>query len=320
MTFARPVALAALAVLPLLVWLYARRERGRERAAARFGNPALLPNLVDHRPGIRRHLPVAILLVALGALIVGVARPHATVSVKREEATVVFVVDVSRSMKAQDVRPTRLAAARSAVEQLAAKVPSSYRLALVTFGSRAAVALPPTRDRALFAKALKTLHPGQGTALGDGVALAVRIGRRERTADGKIPPESVLVVSDGAAEGGVVSPTKAIQRAKAAHVPVSALAIGTPGGVVKARLANGMTATIQVPANPQQLRTLATGTGGELYTSATDERLRDVYARLRSQLGSRKTSRELTDAFGGGAMALLLLGGGLSAAWFRRVP
>lgn len=320
MSFHSPYVLIALVAVPALAALYTRRERLRERAAAVFANPALLPNIVDRAPGARRHLPFAILLVALAALIVGVARPHATVNVKREDATVVLVVDVSRSMEATDVPPSRLDAARGAAAHFADEVPARFRLALVSFGSRAAVTLPPTADRQLFRQALGTLRPGQGTALGDAVALAVRIGQRERDVDGHVPPESVLVISDGAAQGGVVSPAKAAARARAAHVPISSIVLGTPEGVVQATLQGRYRVTIQVPPRPDTLRALARETGGEFYTAPTDARLADVYTRLASHLGNRKTSRELSDLFGGGAIALLLVGGTLSATWFRRLP
>ena len=149
MTFQSPLALLGLLVVPLLVAAYVRHERGRGSYVARFANLALLPNLVDRAPGWRRHLPVAILLVALAALVVGVARPHATVSVPREEATVVLVIDVSRSMAAKDVEPSRLGAARAAANAFLRKVPEKFRVGVVSFASRAVVAVPPTADRSL---------------------------------------------------------------------------------------------------------------------------------------------------------------------------
>ena len=111
MSFQWPLALVGLVVVPVLVAVYIRRERRRADFAARFTTPALLPNLVAAAPKWRRHLPLAVLLLALTAMVVGVARPHATLTVKREDATVILVIDTSLSMGAQDVKPSRLDAA-----------------------------------------------------------------------------------------------------------------------------------------------------------------------------------------------------------------
>jgi len=320
MSFEWPLALLALPAVPILVALYVRHERRRPVFAARFGNPALLPNLVDRSPGRRRHLPLAILLVALTAMIVGVARPHATVSVRREEATVILAVDVSRSMRAKDVEPTRLDAARTAAEAFLAKVPKKFRVAVVSFATRAVVALPPTEDRSLVRQALASLRPGEGTALGDAVTLAVRLTRQQRGSTGLVPPAAVLVISDGAQMGGRTSPQAAARRARAGKVPVYAIVVGTPNGTVEHTLTGGFREIIRVPPQPATLRLVAQTTGGELFTATDDARLREVYERLGSRLGHEKKSREVTDLFAGGSAALLLVGGALSTLWFRRVP
>lgn len=320
MTFEWPYVLVALIAVPLLAGAYVWFDRQRDRRAASFTNPALLPNLVDRSPGWRRHLPLAIVLVALAALIVGVARPHATVSVKRETATVVVAVDTSRSMKANDLRPSRLAVARETAEKFIAQVPKKYRIALIGFASRAVVALPPTTDRSLVERGLASLRPGQGTALGDAIMLGVRIGQRARETDGNVPPEAMLVISDGAAQGGHVTPPAAIAKARAAHIPVSAVVLGTPSGVVEDTVAGGYHVTLQVPPNPGLLKAVATATGGEVFADPSDARLADIYQRLTSRLGHRDSSRELSDAFAGGAVVLLLIGAALSTLWFRRVP
>nr|MBA2740610.1 VWA domain-containing protein [Actinomycetota bacterium] len=198
MRFGWPIALFGLFLIPFLVILYFWHDRRRRQVAARFGNLALMPNVIDREPGRLRFLPLAILLLALTAMIVGVARPHATVNVAREEATVVLALDVSRSMKATDVEPTRLDAARSAAKAFLAEVPAKFRVGIVSFATRAVVALPPTADRELAARSLDTLKTGEGTAIGDAIALSLQIGRRQREEDGAIPPTSVLVISDGA--------------------------------------------------------------------------------------------------------------------------
>lgn len=319
MTFEAPYALIALAAVPVLAALALVHERRRRASAARFGNPALLPNVVEPPPAWRRYLPPAVLLAALAAMIVGVARPHATVSVPREEATVILAIDTSRSMGARDVAPTRLGAAQRAADAFLAKLPPKYRLGIVSFATRAVVALPPTTDRRLARDALGSLRPGEGTALGDAVALAVKTGRQQRSSDGVVPPLAVLMISDGAQESGRTTPEAAARLARAAHTAVYSILLGTDRGTVRAQVPGGLEAIISVPPRPGILQTLARQTGGQFFTAPNDVRLRAVYERLGSRLGRRRESRELTDAFAGGSGMLMLLGSGLSLLWFRRV-
>jgi Ca-activated chloride channel homolog len=319
-TFEWPVALVGLVVVPALMALYILRERRRTEFAARFTTPALLPNLVDSAPSWRRHLPLAVLLVALTAMVVGVARPHATVSVPREEATVILALDTSLSMRAKDVRPTRLAAARGAARAFLDKIPKKFRVGVVGFSGRAAIALPPTDDRLLARQALNALRPGEGTALGDAVSLGVQLGRRQRVKDGTVPPTAILVISDGANMSGRTTPDAAAQQARSLHIPVYAVVVGTDNGVVTVSLTGGYRAQIRVPPSPETLRRLTRATGGQFFTASNDAGLRQVYEKLGSRLGHRRQSREITDFFAGGSAALLLVGGAMSALWFRRVP
>jgi Ca-activated chloride channel homolog len=319
-SFQWPLALLGLLILPVLVALYMSRDRRRTTYAARFTTPGLLPNLVDASPRWRRHLPIAVLLVALAAMVVGVARPHATVSVKREQATVILAIDTSLSMGADDLKPSRLEVAKRTSRALLRQLPEKYRVAIVGFSGRAYVALPPTDDRELAAASLRSLHTGEGTSLGDAVALATQLARRQRASDGTIPPAVILVVSDGAQLSGRNSPGSAALRARAAHIPVYAVLLGTQDGIITVQLAGGFQAQMRVPANPQTLQTVARVTGGRFFPAPTETRLRQVYEHLGSRLGSRKEKREVTDLFAGGSAALLLLGGGLSALWFRRIP
>jgi Ca-activated chloride channel family protein len=319
-TFERPLALLALLVVPALVALWLLNERQRAADAGRFASRALVPNLISRRPGSIRYVPLAVLLVALSALLVGIARPHATITVPRKEATVVLALDVSRSMSAPDVRPTRLAAARAAASAFLEKVPDNYRVALVAFGSRAFVSVPPTTDHALVQTGLANLNSGEGTAIGDAVLISALLGRRHRDADGAIPPTTVLVISDGAPQGGRVPPLAAAKRAKALNVTVSTVLVGTAQGIVTAKLVGGYSQQIRVPPSPGTLQQIAKLTGGEFYRARTSTTLKRVYEKLATRTGHRAKDREITDFFAGGAAALLLVGGGLSAALFRRVP
>ena len=320
MSFEAPLALVGLLLVPVLVALVFVHERRRQAQAARFGNPALLPNVIDRAPGRLRFLPLAIFVGALCAMVLGVARPHATVSVPREEATVMLAIDVSRSMKATDVVPTRLDAAKSTAEAFLAKVPAKFRVGVVSFASNTGVAVPPTADRSLVRAALDTLKPGEGTALGDAVLLSAQLGSRQRARDGTRPPTSVLVISDGARVGGRTTPQTAAQRARTLHVPVYTVVLGTHNGVVEETLTGGFRATIRVPPSPQTLRQIAQTTGGESFTVTDRAGLRKIYEQLGSRLGHRKEDREITDAFAGGSALLLLAGAAASLTLFRRVP
>jgi Ca-activated chloride channel family protein len=319
MTFTWPLVLVALAAVPVLVALYIDRDRRRVASQAEFGNPDLLPNVVDREPGRLRYLPPLIMLVALVFLIVGVARPHATVSVPREEATIVLAMDISRSMKANDVEPTRLDAARIAAKTFLDEVPEKFQVGVVSFATRAAVGVAPTEDRELVVTALDVLAAGEGTAIGDAVALSLRVGQPQEE-DAVVPPRAIVLLSDGARDGGQVEPADAAQQAKQQGVPVYSVLVGTPDGVVEEELTGGFRRIIRVPPNPETLELVATASGGAFFAAPDAEGLSRVYEELGSRLGTREQNREITDVFAAIAAALLLVGATMSAVLFRRVP
>ena len=320
MSFQSPLWLIGLVIVPLVVAGYVVLERRRARYGARFASPALLPNVVGRGPGRLRHLPLAVLLVGLVAMVLGVARPHATITVPREEATVMLAIDISRSMKATDVKPSRLRAAEKAAEAFVEKVPKKFRIGIVSFASAARLALAPTDDRTLVHTALADLVPGQGTAIGDAVELSLRTALKQRTSDGRVPPTAVLMISDGARDGGRIAPATAAQHAKALHIPVYTIVLGTQNGVVHDTVTGGFRVDIHVPPSPQTLRQIAQVSGGRSFSVGDEARLRDVYTRLGSLLGHKTKDREITDVFAGSAALLLLVGGGMSMFWFRRLP
>jgi Ca-activated chloride channel family protein len=249
-----------------------------------------------------------------------VARPHANVTVPRKEATVILALDVSRSMSANDVRPTRLAAARTAANAFLDRIPKSFRFGIVAVGSNAVVALPPTTDRALAHSALRSLRRSEGTVLGDAVALALQLGQKQRTSGGEPIPTAVVVISDGADQGSRTRPQAAAARARALHIPVYTALVGTADGVVERTLTGGFRERIRVPASPTTLQTIARTSGGEFFQAPTADRLRTVYKKLGTRLGHHTQSREISDFFAGGGGILMLVGAGLSALWFRRIP
>ena len=320
MSFAWPLMLLSLLAVPLAVAGYLWLERRRERQAAIFASPALVPNLVPRKPGRLRHLPPALALLALAALATGLARPHATLSVKQEQATVVLAIDTSRSMVATDVPPSRLAVAQQAVRRFLQKLPKGYRVGMVSFAQSASTVLPATSNRTAALASLRNLRTGDGTALGEGIARAVQVAQRVPAEKRKKPPASILILSDGAQTQGVLTPQQAAQRARKLRIPVYTVAFGTDQGVVEVVDDNGFTQRVTVPPDPPTLRRVAQLTGGRFYAAPDGDTLNAVYEELGSRIGSVKEEREITAGFAAGGALLLLAAGAVSAVVFGRMP
>jgi Ca-activated chloride channel family protein len=321
MSFGSPWLLLCLLAVPLVLYGYVRLERRREREAEAWTTPALLPNMIAARPGWRRFVPLALFLVGLILLLVGFARPEAKISVPREGATVVLALDISGSMEAKDVQPTRLVAARQAAVQFVKDLPSKYRVALVTFSDHAAVKMPPTYDHDRVVRALPLKAREAGTALGAGIAAAVLVAQR---AVGKAepgesrPPAAVLLLSDGAQTAGRVDPADAAAEARKLDIPVSTISLGTPKGLLIRKIPGG-TEQIQVPPVPAALREIAQITGGTFLQARTAKQLQRVYKDLGSRLVKERKRREITVAATGAAIVFMLAGAALSGYWFRRL-
>lgn len=320
MTFAWPLMLLALLAVPLAVLGYVRLERRRRRQAEVFASPALVPNLVARRPGRLRHVPPALALLALTVLATGLARPHATLAVDQEQATVVLAMDTSRSMVAEDVPPNRLAVAKGVVSKFLAKLPEGYRVGMVSFAQSATTVLPATPNRPAAQAALRNLRTGEGTALGEGIARALQVALRVPAEKGKKPPASILVLSDGAQTQGVLEPLQAAERAKRLRVPVYTVAFGTPLGVVEVVDDNGFTQRVTVPPDAPTLRRVSQATGGRFYAAPSAEALTAVYEELGSRIGQVREEREITALFAAGGAFLLLAAGAVSAFFFGRLP
>ena len=318
MTFAAPLVLIALVAIPALVAWYVAGQRRRRRAAAAFTAPALTASVIPHRPGLRRHGPPLLVAIALAALIVAAARPQRSVAAPVRGAAFVLANDVSDSMTATDVRPTRLQAARAAASRFVAHLPASALVGQMAFARRPAVLQSPTTDHALAQAAIGQLAPGGGgTAIGATITTAIRILTTLRTAGGKRPPGAIVLLSDGGSNVGP-SPVAAARRARSAHIPVDTIALGTDHGTI-IQQRRGRTVTSPVPVSPTALREIAAASGGRAYTAADAASAQAIYGRLATRLGHTTKKRDLDAAFAGGALALLVAGGGLSLAWFGRI-
>lgn len=329
MSFEWPLALLGLLVIPMIAALYVVSQRRRRAYAVRFTNLELLGSVVTGSPNWRRHLPPLLFLLALTALTVAIARPHIDVDVAKEEATVMMTLDSSGSMQATDVTPNRLDAARSAANQFTDRLPAKFRLGLVTFSNVAQLLVPPTTDRAPVRNALASLQAEGGTAIGTALETSlttlqpvIEQNKRKREREGRkagAPPAVVVLLSDGFSTTGP-EPLEIARRARELRVPVNTVALGTSNATVTLSDRLGTTRNVRVPPDRRTLRRVAEVTGGQYFGAADQERLKKIYDSLGSRIGFRKEEREITAAFAGGGLALMLAGGLLSMLWFGRLP
>jgi Ca-activated chloride channel family protein len=322
MSFAWPVALAGLAVIPLALVAYVFVQRRRSRYAMRFTNLDLLANVVDASPRWRRHVPPAVFLAALAALVVAVARPQMAMDVPEERATVVLAMDVSTSMEATDVQPSRLVAAQKAAATFLDKVPDELRVGLVTFSGTAQVVVAPTNEHQQVRDALGVLQPDGGTAIGDAIQISSGLGSRTdlAAAGTEKDPVVVLLLSDGEPSPETLDPIQAAQEANDRGVKVFTVALGTDEGTVTLTDEFGNEQVIPVPPDRETLSQVAETTGAQFFDAPTEQALEQVYASLGSKIGTTTEERDVSYLFAAGGAALLLVAGGLSLVWFSRLP
>ncbi len=324
MSFAWPLALLSLALVPLLVLAYLLIQRRRVKYAVRFTNLDLLANVVDRSPGWRRHVPPVFALAALAALLVALARPETTIAVPRDEASVVLAIDVSGSMMATDVPPTRLDAAKEAASSFVQGLPDRFGVGLVSFSTAATSLAEPTEDREEILEEIDGFEAHTGTAIGDAIATALDLAPKDE--DGNVPTGkdgkplvSILLLSDGASTQGI-STDDAIGLAQDAGIAVHTIALGTDSGTVTIPNQLGEPQTVSVAPDRETLQEIAEETGGQYFDAPTEQDLNAVYEAIGSQVAWDEEKQEVTALFAGGGAVLLLLASGLSALWFGRLP
>jgi Ca-activated chloride channel family protein len=341
MRFEWPLALLALLLVPAALLAYVVAQRRPSRYALSFPNLGVLESVVDRSGAWRRWVPPGLFLLALAALGIALARPQVNVTVQREQATIVLAIDSSGSMLADDVAPTRLDAAKSAVRTFLGDLPAKFRVGMVTFAADTQVVAPPTTDREIVRSSLDFLVPLRGTAIGDAVAKSAEVARdavgpranrglasvgsgtvpaaQPAAAAGPSSPAAVLLLSDGFQTAGLLQPLEGAARAKELGIPVYSIALGTDEGILDFGF-GGEERQIPVPPDRETLRLIAEETGGKYYDAVSAEALKAAYADLGSIFESEPGETEATFAFLAAAAVLALLAGGLSALWFSRIP
>jgi Ca-activated chloride channel homolog len=326
-SFQWPLVLLGLLAVPLLAAAYVLLQRRRTRYAVRFTNLDLLANVVAATPNWRRHVPAALILLSVAALIVALARPRVNVSSAQEQGTVVLATDTSGSMTATDVRPDRLTAAQRAAKAFVSKLPKQARLGLVTFDQAARLLVNPTTDRAQVQSALEALQAQGGTAMGDALSVAVRalqnaLGPKafRNRPPGRRVPAQVVLLSDGKNTTGATDPMSVAQTAKRLGIRINTVALGTQSGTVQVQDNLGFTQTIQVPPDRGTLKQIAQTTGGHFFAVADPKKLQAIYKDLGSRVKAKSVKREVTYVPAAAAVVLMLAAGGFSLFWFARLP
>ena len=308
MSFREPLLLLGLLLVPVAVAAYLLAQRRRRRYAVRYTNLDVLATVAGRAWG--RHVPAALVLLALTALLVSLSRPERTVAAPQRQGTVIMVTDTSGSMEATDVPPSRLKAAQEAARGLAGKLPEEFRLGLVTFNSVAEELVAPTTDRGQVLAAIEGLRVRGATAMGEGLELALRSARvpvADSAGRARRLPAVLVLLSDGKSTRGDAEPVDVADRAKKLKIPIYAIALGTQGGVL-----NRQGRSVPVPPDTVTLRDIAETTGGRYFNAPSAARLESIYANLGTRFSTRKEKQEVTAAFAGGALVLLLAGGILS--------
>jgi len=352
-TFADPLLLIGLLIVPAALIGYRLVQRRRSRYAVRFTNVDLLENLVPRRPAWRRHVPPALYLVAMTALVVALARPSMAVAVPREEATIILTMDVSGSMMATDVSPSRLAAAQQAANDFIDQLPASVKVGLVAFSTAPRVVVEPTTDRAKLHEGVANLQARGGTSLGDAIETSLEAAGLDPSTAGSAPTApsaapsdaasadpspsasarpsasaapaedpviATVLLSDGANSTGDLEPLPAAEMAAALNVPIYTIALGTADGVVTVPDDQGQLHEINVPPDTETLAAIAETTGGRAFQAPTAQDLAAIYGSLGSRIGYTTEQREVTQWFAAAGLLLVLTGAGLAAHWFNRFP
>jgi Ca-activated chloride channel family protein len=306
-----------LAVLPVLAvaGAYVWRQWRRKAYAMRFTNVELLRVLAPRGIGPRRHLAAGAFLAALLALVAGLARPSVDTREPLERATIMLAIDVSLSMEATDVAPTRIEAAKQAANEFVKGLPPSFNVGLVAFAKSANVLVSPTKERAAIQQGLNGLQLAQSTATGEAVFSSLE-ALRSVPADGArgLPPARIVLLSDGYRTFGR-SIEEAAVAAEAANVPVSTIAFGTDTGMIEI---DGQTQ--RVPVDRPSLQKLAEATKGHFYEAASAAELKKVYQDMGSSIGYRTKPREVTQWYVGTALLFAFAAAAMSLLWTSRLP
>jgi len=301
--FLAPSRLWLLLLIPALVGLYlfmVQRKRNRTRQVGQ----TMLDLVIPRETPWRRHLAVGLSILSLLTLTLAFAKPKDEVAVPRERATIVVAIDVSLSMEATDVEPTRLEAAKGAAQAFVESLPPKFNVSLVTFAMSATTLVPPTTDRGAVTAAIGGLQPQQGTAIGEGIytSLAALTQVPPNPDDPKaVVPARIVLLSDGKTQVGRASDLAA-RAARDQKVPIYTIAYGTDDGYIEV---SGRREP--VPVDRAELARVSKISGGEAYTATSAIELKSVYKDIGTSVGKEKVDKEVTSRYAGFGLGFAIL-------------
>jgi len=335
MSFIWPLMLGWLVLIPLFVLVYLRMQQQRRRLVAQYGNLGIGSAAASRRPGARRHIPPALFLVALTILIVALGRPQTVVSLPRLEGTVMLAFDVSGSMAADDLKPTRMEAAKAAARDFVSRQPATVQIGVVSFSEGGFATQPPTNDQTAILAAINRLTVQRGTSLARGIEASLKVidvgssqaqlSLSDRTATPAPTPtpvprgtytSSVIVLLTDGENTQSPDPLVAAQLAADRGVRIYTVGVGSAAGAIL-RL-EGF--SVRSRLDEQTLQQIAQLTGGAYHNAENEAELRTIYDNLNPRLVVKPQKTEVTALFAGAGMIVLLLGGALSLLWLGRVP
>jgi len=341
MTFVWPDFLWLLALVPVLVALYLWLLYRRKKNTVRYASLSLIKQAMDKGPGWRRHVPPALLLLAVSALLIATARPTAVVTLPSQQQVIVLAMDVSGSMRATDVHPNRLVAAQDAAKAFVKGLPRHVRVGIVSFAGTAAVVQPPTQNRQDIFAAIDRFQLQRATAIGSGIVLSLATlfpddgidlsqitgARSMPPSPGDKPPRAFTPVQPGSYDSGAIilltdgqrttgpDPIDAAKMAADRGVKVYSVGIGTKEGETIGFEGWSM----RVRLDEDTLKNVANLTRAEYFYAGTADDLKKVYQSLGTRLVVEKKETEISSLFAAAAALLVVVAAGLSVAWFGRV-
>ena len=332
MTFIWPPLLLLLVLIPVIVAWYVWTQQQRRRIIATYGNALLMPGQGAAGLGIRRHIPPILFLTALTILIIALARPEAVVGIPRIEGTIILAFDISGSMAADDLEPSRLEAAKTAARAFVERQPPTVRIGVVAFSDTGLAVQQPTYDQEEILATIRRLDPSLGTSLGNGMLVSlmeIETGVEETNYYSNLTPEptpSPTPVPAGTYQAGVIvlltdgentenpDPIEIAQTAADRGVRIYPIGIGSAAGTVL----NIEGFNVFTQLDETLLMTIAQLTGGSYFNAESEEELFEIYDNLDRQFVITPEPMEVTPLFAGLGILFLLIGAALSLLWFGR--